>query len=490
MLSLWEALRSEEGWSGSLDELVSRSNALAQSFPIKDVEHLPARTRSTAINFRSEKILSPPHGKSFLWLHLVQFCGARFLVQEGWKRGEIASWIQSRSASDILGSVERASRPGKTVSNDGEEVRPTGEALERAYRTVRLLAAGIVQQYQLALRGEPLIHDRRLNPNLTRAMMGLASLYLLEGRDNVCGSVHEMLIKCKVPFHDAEWGLEAFRSSQFPYAAVCLLDPDARLPTLDCNELAKQTGSELDLREQLAFEDLRATSDQFAVRANQVYSILRGYVASHPITTFDELRAFEKEHDLQPAHSFLMGCYDPIQPHHLVAGELYICAGCKIPMGRANRTTYIACRTPQCTQFDRPVQGKPIPRHEGMRIAKSHILTYWIAPGIDELAIFRKAQSLGLEPILYPDRDSCDIGLDKGGTGIDVKSYASPFLLAEALTRELQGLAYYDVRIVAINDQCVARVPSYLDILRREYRGKSTIEFMKVSTVLAQMEER
>ncbi|AUH52534.1 hypothetical protein CXB49_17905 [Chromobacterium sp. ATCC 53434] len=324
---------------------------------------------------------------------------------------------------------------------------------------------------------------------LARAMMGLASLYLLEGREDVAGSVHDLLARCALPLNDSAWGLDTFSSAEFPYHTLRLIDPDARLPTLDCVELASQTRSELDLREQLAFDALRSASDQFASRAAEAYSLLRSYVVEHPITTLDELRAFERENDLQPARSFLLSCYEPVLPHHLTFGQLHTCSGCGTPMARARFAKHVACRIPQCREFDRPIPfGVVKPVHDDLRIAKPHILAYWVAPGIDELAIFHKAEACGLHPAIYPDRDACDIALDGGSTGIDAKSNASPFLLAETLTRSLHGLEYYDERIIAVNDQCAARVPGYLDLLRREYRGRSQVSFMLVSSLLDQLE--
>ena len=492
MQTLWEALRQEVEWTGSLDGLVQRSNSLAETFPVESRTHLPPRTRSTAMDYRSQKIISPANGKTFAWLHLVQFCAARYLVEQGWKRDEVATWIQGQDSRSILEAIRSVTPP--SASNAGNAsfcaLETIDDLCRRASLSIRLLAAGLVGQYQSVRNGMPVIQDNTLDPMLSRAMMSLASLYLLEGKEDVAGSVHDLLARCTLPLHDSAWGLDTFGSAEFPYNTVRLIDPDARLPTLDCIDLASQTRSELDLQEQLAFDALRSASDQFASRAAEVYSLLRGYVVEHPVTSLDELQAFEQDNDLQPARAFLLSCYEPVLPHHLVFGQLHICSDCGTPMARARLARHVACRVPQCKEFDRPIADGAITRqHDDMRIAKAHILAYWVAPGIDELAICRKAQECGLRPVIYPDRDACDIALDGGSTGIDVKSCASPFLLAETLTRSLHGLEYYDARIIAVNNQCAARVPGYLDLLRREYRGRSTVEFMLVSTLLDQLEE-
>ncbi len=214
MLTLWEALRNEEEWTGSLDDLVSHSNFLIESFPVAAVMHLPPRTRSTVTGYRSQKIISPAQGKSFLWLHLVQFCAARYLVENDWKRDKVAAWMQGQNGLSILKAIENIVR----LSTSPTPTIYTAEnLLSRAYLNVRLLAAGIIGQYQNVKRGVPVIQDNTLDPLLSRAMMGLASIYLLEGKDDLAGSVHELLARCSHPLHDAVWGLDSFSSADFPF---------------------------------------------------------------------------------------------------------------------------------------------------------------------------------------------------------------------------------------------------------------------------------
>lgn len=194
--------------------------------------------------------------------NLVRSTKHHWNSQHGWKRDEVAAWIQGQDCGSILEKIESAVR--LAASHEGNAINAAERAddlLQRACLNIRLLAAGIVGQYQSVRRGMPVIQNNTLDPMLSRAMMGLASLYLLEGQEDVAGSVHELLTRCALPLHDPAWGLDIFSSVAFPYHTLRLIDPDARLPTLDCIELASQTRSELDLREQLAFEALRIDID-------------------------------------------------------------------------------------------------------------------------------------------------------------------------------------------------------------------------------------
>ncbi|MGO0792306.1 restriction endonuclease-related protein [Herbaspirillum seropedicae] len=360
---------------------------------------------------------------------------------------------------------------------------------EEAVSAARMLATGVCSQYRLARSGIPTVHDVTMSGPLAQALMLLASLYISAGKEDHGGSVHEILQRCRQPLGRNDWNLPAFADPTFPYHGITLLDPDRRIPTLDCVEMARQTQSELDLREQLAFESLRSTSEQFIGRQEQAYTDLRLWVTETPITSVQDMQNFERSKNLQLAASFLSSCYEAVQPHHLVDGKLYVCESCGTPMRRASGDKHLlACRTPQCKSYDRPLETLPRQFGDNTLIAKPAILTYWIGPGLDELTLYRAATANEYEVRLYPAKDACDLSLDGRNIGIDVKSYASPFILADRLNRSAQGLAIYSRRIVAINDQAISRFSGYLEVLRRQYTGDLTLEFISVRELLKTLE--
>ena len=498
MMTLWDALRLSHDWTGTLADLVAHSNSLASVHPASKNHYLRAKTRYTAIDYRSQNIISPPLGKRFAWLHLVQFCAARYLIEKGWSREAVSAWIQRLNVGSILEAVTHTELSSPSSSNSSSNVASgsarkacsTDELLKRASIVIQLLAVGIVEQYIAVQKGKPIVHDNTLNSSLARAMMGLASLYLLEGKVATSGSVHDLLLRCRSYFSDPIWGLDIFLLPDFPYRELRLLDPDARLPTLDCNDLAKLAKNEINLLERLAFDDLLRIVKKSIGRESYAYTAIRQFIVEHPITNAEAIDSFTRKHQLLPARSFLFDCYDNLSAHHLVNGDLYICRQCKSPMKRSHLAHHAGCRLTSCQQYDRPKALKPSKIvHNTTLVAKQHLMLYWVAPGLDEIRIFKRAEELKLNPTLYPSLDSCDVELDNGRIGIDAKSSASPFLLAERLSRNLGGLASYSKRIVAINDRCAARVPDYMRLLRREYRGALHVEFSLVSTLIKRMEE-
>jgi hypothetical protein len=487
---LIEALSSETGWLGSLDGLAAKAAELSRKHPVYAGHFLPPPTRWIVVSYRSAGILAPARGKRFHWLHLVQLLCARWLMQRGMTREAVAQWMQGKAPESILKALGQDGDASGAEGNPQEVPTCDPElALRHAFMAVRLLSAGIVEQFQLSRGGAVLVHDSTLSPTLVRAMSLLASLHIMGGREDTSGSVHDLVERCSWPLEEANWGLSVFSAKDFPYRGLRLIDPDARIPTLECVELARQTQSELDLMERLAFEGLLAASELFVLRPDEAYSMLRRFIAEHPCTAAAEIRRFEREHNLQLSAGFLDGCYSSVQPHHLANGLLHLCPKCRTPMGRARLQGHVSCKTRQCAAYDEPLpMGSSVcERDEATLVAKPHILAYWIGPAIDELALFQVAQSAGLSPVLYPDRDSCDLSLDGGSTGIDVKSHANPYLLAEALSRSLHGLAMYEKRVVAVNDQSIARFDGYLEVLRREYKGPLAVDFVAVASLMQQL---
>jgi hypothetical protein len=162
-------------------------------------------------------------------------------------------------------------------------------------------------------------------------------------------------------------------------------------------------------------------------------------------------------------------------------------------MRASNVDGHVGCVIRQCKSFDVAVpraKARAADLREAL-VAKPHILVYWCGPGQDEIALYDLAvsEALRLEASLYPRRDACDLSLDGHAIGIDVKSHASPYLLAEILNHDLGGLEGFESKIVAINDQAISRFPEYLDILRREC-ARSDVKFVSVNALRRDLRAR
>lgn len=486
-MQLRDALLLERAWRGSMDELAEKASMLCREYAVVDGIHLPETTRAVIINYRTCHILPPAAGKLFSWEHLVRLLSARYLLAQGWKRNEVALHLRGQPAEYLATHLGASPSGPETCGRVTDAV--TARQLEQASLAISLLAAGIVEEYARARCGKVLVHDSGLSAPLVQALHMFAGLFLERGQDNALGSVHDLLARCQQPLTEASFGLDLFSHPDFPYKGLVLIDPDHRIPTLDCSELAGQGSSELDLREQLAFKALREASGQFVEREADVYSALRLWIVEHPVTTRDALRAFMREEGLQLAASFLSACYEPLGPQHLVGGELHLCQACGAPMRRSLGVPHLyACAIRQCRKFDTPVRSVARTVGTDMIVATAAIVLYWVGPGLDEAAIYRHAIKYRCQARVYPDQDTCDISLDGDAIGIDVKSHANPHVLIARLNRSSGGLAFYPKRIVAINDRALARWHGYLEVLTQGYTGPVALQFMSVRELMKSME--
>lgn len=491
MAQLLRALQKLPAWTGSLDDLAAAAGSLLLDQGTWQGQVLRAPTRSLVVDYRNVGIISPALRKRYQWRHLVQLVVACVLVQMGHTRKSVAKRMQSLAPAELLALLapdEVATQPAAVA-----DAVDTARALELAHEAVPLLAAGLADHFRRARAGQPLVHDGGMSPWLRAAMMRLASLYVLHGAKVQADGAHTLVARCALPLRQREWDLPVLDASEFRFHGVRLLDPASRLPTIECIDLARQTSSELDLKEQQAFAQLDSTCDLFGSRGNEVYSLLREFITRRPITTAAEQRRFLEAENLQLAAPFLASCYEPVRPHHLVKGGLYSCATCGAPMLASTVDAHVSCTMRQCKAFESPIErasARPVPVQDAL-VAKPHILVYWCGPGQDEIALYDTATAAppGLEAALYPGRDRCDLSLDADGIGIDVKSHANPFLLAASLNRSVGGLELYSTKVIAINDQAISRFPEYLEILRREC-NRSDVEFKSVGALRRELRAR
>jgi hypothetical protein len=475
-------------WNGSLEDLAMTAGKLLLKQGSWDGHALRAPSKSVVVDYRNVGIIAPALRKRYQWRHLVQLVVACVLVQLGQSRKAVGKRIQSLTPNELVALLDQASSEdaASPVPGTPSTVVDESRALELAHGAIPLLAAGLVDHFRRARAGQPLVHDAAMSPWLRSAMLRLASLYVLYGRPVQADGAHTLVANSAQPLREREWDLPIFDTPEFRFHGIRLLDKGTRLPTIECIDLASHTASELDLKEQQAFAQLESTCDLFGSRGNEVYSALREFITRHPITSAAEQRRFLEADALQLAAPFLASCYEQVQPHHLVKGGLFRCTTCGAPLIESTVDAHVSCTVRQCKAFESPVPrelAREITPQDTL-IVKPYILVYWCGPGQDEIALYDTAitDPPGLDAVLYPGRDRCDLSLDAESTGIDIKSHANPFVLANALNRGLGGLELYTKKVIAINDQSLSRFPDYLEILRRECNRRD-VEFTSVSAL-------
>jgi hypothetical protein len=127
------------------------------------------------------------------------------------------------------------------------------------------------------------------------------------------------------------------------------------------------------------------------------------------------------------------------------------------------------------------VLGAVIDQPAVYRLANAALLAFWVGPGLDEIRLHDLLSRSGRSSTLYPFMDAADVGLDGLDVGLDVKSYASPIVLAARLSRGIGRLAMFARRIIVVPDYKLRLNPRYLQDLRAFYSGGDELEFLSVS---------
>lgn len=314
----------------------------------------------------------------------------------------------------------------------------------------------------------------------------LSGLCAAERVEDWGASLHEVMAKASQPFRD--WGLAAFQPP-FRYADVALVDPDLGVPTADCRELAHAGDSEISAQEELHHEHVRLALKDYPPRQRaEAYTAIRGFVVRHPAVHEEDIHRFIVEGGHAASARTIMSFYRPIPQAALQGGRGIRCAKCgsilwperdavSFPSGR--------CRIRQC-RLACPVPAKrDVITEPGLwRLATNAILAYWVGPGLDEIHIYDSLATNGKRVALYPQADAADIGIDGLAIGIDVKTYASPVVLAAKLSRSIGRLEMFRRKILAVPDDKLRLNPHYLAQLRASYQGSQDLEFMTVSEAI------
>lgn len=482
-------------WTGTAEELAQLVNGIEANSIDAAYTKLTARTVTF---YRTKEVLTGLTGKKFGYKQILQCLLAREMTRRNFKLREISvriATLQIHEVENLLRNgfytkqlVEKAKEPDSKAlclsDNTIDEVAQPSDAV----LATRLLAKGVLNQYLDVEQGA--IVDGNTSPkSLKQALAMLGKLRIQSGLEDNCGSVHEVLNRCKRPLGDMSWNIPAFQEDDFPFKNVILVDSDHRCPTVECMELGNFS-NDLDLREKYSFDELTNICGRFGAKRHWAYTQLRKFIAENPTTSISKIDLFLYQNDLRDAGFFLKNrCYRPVSSADLHNGQLWLCQSCGAPL-HFGHDEIARCRIKQCQQYTNEQSLVASPElADDMLVLTPHIQLYWFGPSIDELTIYNHAILHDLNAELFPNSDECDVSINGLDIGIDVKSHTSPILLARSLNASIGGLKKYDEKIIAINDNSVVLEPNYIDLMYQYYRGKTPIEFYTVSKVLEWLED-
>lgn len=455
----------------------------------------------TVRSWRSKQLLSQPKGQEFRFRQILEGLGTALLLKKGWTLAAIAqvlpSFPDATLEQQILAEVDGQDPTWLPQMQTATLPLPTGHAstIDLAEDTVILLAQGILLQYTRILNRDIVRQDDSMPSELYRAMCKLGRLYIEAGKSDRAACVHTVLERARYPLD--KWELDIFSHPNFRFGQAILIDPDLRVPTSDCAEIANTRGTfgEDNVIEHRLYERLREATERLGSRhRHKAYTALRSLFCSRSLIGEHQLLDYLRDKDLTPLQGTIADTFfDSVPDIWLINGHAHRCAYCGTLMRPyPDRKLFSDGRCPirQCLGHESStakVSDKLDPNQDQLLIAKPQILTYWTGPGIDELAIFDAAIKNGLDAELYPESDLCDVAINGRNIGIDAKSYTSPVSLALRLNRSIGGLIHYRRRIIAVSDQLIDERPDYLSTFHSAIDKKgnpATLEILSVSQVI------
>jgi len=318
--------------------------------------------------------------------------------------------------------------------------------------------------------------DRRTMALVTRARLSL-------GLSDTTSEIHNLLALCTQSL--GEW-LPLPEVLAEGLGPVRLIDPEQFLPTLEAEGMAEDVAGLASLVEEQLFGDFReALAKLTPAQADEVYTVVRGFVVRHPVVNQKELEAFLEELPSGVANRVRIGFYDPLSARLDGSEGVALCSRCgNLTKAHAGGAGGWLCTTSACQQHGAAQMKGAQPGIEHFRLARG-LRQYWLEPGIDEVLLFDALQGAGLSPRLYPHRDRVDIDLGADSeVGLDLKAYASPELLGRRLKKRLGGLAFYAQRWLVVPDWLANATPGYMDRLKGALGAGSSIQAMTVGQAL------
>lgn len=451
-------------WRGTLKELLESAGALAERLNLS--VGLP--TERAVRDWRNEGLLTK-EGRSFTGRNQLEVLRIKQLRNQDFPVHAIRDDIAQRSDAELYEALSEGQL--FPASNDTHELLLSD--------TVSLLAGAILKQFE-ATREEHIVGIYSEIPTeLRQAQAYLAHLAFENGETDRFASVHELLALCRKPM--SAWAPVPLAGHP-GYATAVLIDPEFLVPTEECNQFAEQGGRIDDLIEKRLHEGLtqalsRITEDERA----EAYTLVRRFIADHPLATMEELGRIRKNPRLNPkVAAFLDQVYQPVHVSETRHGQVLRCSHCHGPM-----TPQGKCRLATCRSLHPVSQtGAALPA-ERVSVARPEILRYWCDPAQEELRLYHALREVHGDTVhLYPDEDRCDVSL---GTriGVDVKDYANPARLAAKLNSGIGGLRLYDHKILAVAARR-ARTDQYLARLKEKLTPhlRRTIDVMGVDEAI------
>jgi transcriptional regulator with XRE-family HTH domain len=331
---------------------------------------------------------------------------------------------------------------------------------------VRLIASGLIElHHQHTKFNEPLSAD--YPKKLQRGFDRLVALCLLNGRQPP-QSVPDLLALCEKPFKD--WALPQLPEDVNPQETLLR----HHLPSFFCEDYAR---ADRDIEAALTEE--RFMQRVFFECANlpaEVYTALRGVLVSRPVLTEQEFMTYYTRPPLVSVAEVIKEAYEEAPGYLLYKGCFRCCPECGNLLLHSSDGGWL-CRDESCEaerlREDKIVRTLCPTNSEKVYELKRALRRYIAAPGRVELRLKERllqaaSKTRGFAVELYPNMDAYDLRLtfpNREVWAVDVKDWASPYRLAEAV-KPFRTFPTWDQAFFVFPDRYKSKHRNYLEAFR------------------------
>lgn len=296
---------------------------------------------------------------------------------------------------------------------------------------VRNLAIGIVQHFGNLEKSGSWAFPRSLHC----AVEQLQSLCLTQGQAGFIGIPQFLHAWAQKPIR--EW--EVSLGLPDDWANEALIEQGS--PSPFCVEILPDFSE--DEQNQKAFFDAVYTR---SVTQPSLYSDLRRFIAQNPLVRLGDLEILritelEKFSDLLAPQA--EKSYEPAPESYRYEGKFWCCGHCDGLLHRISSTKgleSLRCENAYCAQYQKPPVPFESDENEQVLRLKSYLRRSWHRPGVAELRLEQQLRQLGLDVLLYPERDAYDLNLTfSNGVSwaIDMKFWKKAYNLAKSVTKPI-----------------------------------------------------
>ncbi len=335
-------------------------------------------------------------------------------------------------------------------------------------RLLALLANGLLQVYDQSLRGTSL--SSPYPKSLQQGMHKLAAHQIEVGLPPIT-SIQDLLFIAEHPLDT--WQLNF--DEEIVSSGEQLMERN--IPTQFCLDWTHEQGPDA-LEEETLLREVMAICKETG--RPDTYTAFRNLLIRRLVLTTLELQQAKQDSTLRPVRDLLVKAYTPA-PLSATYDSAYDCCGrCGGLLLRAEGN-YFECENERCWSYQLDA-CRTLSIDDGVLWLESGLRRYVARPGLAEIELQDRLETLGLSVEMWPNYDAYDLRVQGNHAvwAVDVKDWSNPFKLAQSVG-PIRRIPQWDRAFYVFPDERKHKRPDYLRAFRNRWEKPPATQAMMMS---------